>query len=356
MLLPFTCLHNEAPGSGNTDLPSTVEIEQNGNKWINVGYVVSSDFVRLYINGEVAGELHLSSLLNKDSIPNGSRKRALIDIRGDRNFHAFIHDAKVLPSTFSIKDQYVKDSPLRLSIDKSTTSNIEEDHVDFWHIFGGKIYVCKFDYALNMGTYVKVKSKSSLEYSLLISQNTRQASRRRIFSLDVVLLDIFGQPVNKELEVVASLLYAFNRLPVKKINGEKPPLLVSCDGIEFASSDRPSKLSKGRASFKLKISKVDDHCHNRTASLAEAETPHQEEAIAAATDQHPSEMEKFNEGKAIYVAILIGTALAWQICTVGVVGLVYLVSSLFSNVVSMLSLPFVPVVGVVLYGEKNGCN
>ncbi|XP_039059094.1 SH2 domain-containing protein A-like [Hibiscus syriacus] len=108
MLLPFTCLHNEAPGSGNTDLPSTVEIEQNGNKWINVGYVVSSDFVRLYINGEVAGELHLSSLLNKDSIPNGSRKRALIDIRGDRNFHAFIHDAKVLPSTFSIKDQYVK--------------------------------------------------------------------------------------------------------------------------------------------------------------------------------------------------------------------------------------------------------
>ncbi|XP_039000116.1 SH2 domain-containing protein B-like [Hibiscus syriacus] len=107
-----------------------------------------------------------------------------------------------------------------------------------------------------MGTYVEVKSKSSLEYSLLISQNTRQASRRRIFSLDVVLLDIFGQSVNKELEVVASLLYAFNWLPVKKINGEEPPLLVSCDGIEFASSDRPNKLSKGRASFKLKISKV----------------------------------------------------------------------------------------------------
>ncbi|KAE8725253.1 F-box/FBD/LRR-repeat protein [Hibiscus syriacus] len=60
-----------------------------------------------------------------------------------------------------------------------------------------------------------------------------------------------------------------------------------------------------------------------------------------------SEMEKFNEGKAIYVASLIGTVLALQICTVGVVGLVYLVSSLFSNVVSMLSLPFVPVVGVV---------
>ncbi|KAG4123065.1 hypothetical protein ERO13_D11G302403v2 [Gossypium hirsutum] len=65
-----------------------------------------------------------------------------------------------------------------------------------------------------------------------------------------------------------------------------------------------------------------------------------------------SEMEKFDEGKVIYVVSLIGIALAWQICTVGVVGLIYLVSSLFSNVVSMLSLPFVPVVGVLLYEEK----
>ncbi|KAK8329646.1 hypothetical protein V6Z11_A11G338300, partial [Gossypium hirsutum] len=65
-----------------------------------------------------------------------------------------------------------------------------------------------------------------------------------------------------------------------------------------------------------------------------------------------SEMEKFDEGKVIYVVSLIGIGLAWQICTVGVVGLIYLVSSLFSNVVSMLSLPFVPVVGVVLYKEK----
>ncbi|TYH46738.1 hypothetical protein ES332_D11G359500v1 [Gossypium tomentosum] len=65
-----------------------------------------------------------------------------------------------------------------------------------------------------------------------------------------------------------------------------------------------------------------------------------------------SEMEKFDEGNVIYVVSLIGIALAWQICTVGVVGLIYLVSSLFSNVVSMLSLPFVPVVGVLLYKEK----
>ncbi|MBA0771176.1 hypothetical protein Gotri_019687, partial [Gossypium trilobum] len=40
----------------------------------------------------------------------------------------------------------------------------------------------------------------------------------------------------------------------------------------------------------------------------------------------------------------------------GVVGLIYLVSSLFSNVVSMLSLPFVPVVGVLFYKEKMDAN
>ncbi|KAK8633325.1 hypothetical protein V6N13_014171 [Hibiscus sabdariffa] len=226
MLLPLTCLHNEAPGLGNTDLPMTAEIEQAQNKWIHVGYEVSSDFVRLYINGEIAGELQLSSLLNRDFIPNGSRKRTLIVTNGDSNLQGFIHDAKVLPSMLRIKDQYVKDPPLRLSIDKSSISDVEEDN-GFWNIVGGK------------------------------------ASCRRIFSLDVVLLNIFGQPVNKELEVVASLLYAHNRLPVEKSNNEEPPLLASCDGIEFASSDRPSKLSKGRASFKLKISKLSSKCDNR---------------------------------------------------------------------------------------------
>ncbi|KAK8588976.1 hypothetical protein V6N13_087862 [Hibiscus sabdariffa] len=231
MLLPLTCLHNEAPGPGNTDLLSkvpkvTTEIEHPQNKWIHVGYEVSSGFVRLYVNGEIVGELLLSSLLNKDSIPNGSRKRTLFGISGDSSLQGFIHDAKVLPSTFSIKDQHVKDPPLRLSIDESSISDIEEDN-GFWNIVGGK------------------------------------ASCRRIFSLDVVLLNTFGQPVNKELEVVASLLYAHNQLPVEKTNDEEPPLLASCDGIEFASSDRPSKLSKGRASFKLKISKLSSKCDNR---------------------------------------------------------------------------------------------
>ncbi|XVF87967.1 hypothetical protein PTKIN_Ptkin19aG0010700 [Pterospermum kingtungense] len=63
------------------------------------------------------------------------------------------------------------------------------------------------------------------------------------------------------------------------------------------------------------------------------------------------EMETFTKGRVLYVVSLVGAALSWQICTVGVVGLIFLVSSLFSNVVSMLSLPFVPVVAVLFYHE-----
>ncbi|XWS16827.1 hypothetical protein CRYUN_Cryun33cG0013900 [Craigia yunnanensis] len=64
------------------------------------------------------------------------------------------------------------------------------------------------------------------------------------------------------------------------------------------------------------------------------------------------EMETFKKGRVLYVLSLVGAALSWQICTVGVLGLIFLVSSLFSNVVSMLSLPFVPVVAVLFYHEK----
>ncbi|KAE8718696.1 SH2 domain protein A, putative isoform 2 [Hibiscus syriacus] len=257
-LLPLACLHNEAPGPGNTELPSevpkvTAAIERPQHKWIHIGYEASSDFVRLYVNGEIAGELLLSSMLNQDSIPNGSRKRTLIGISGDSNLEGFIHDAMVLPSMLSIKDQYVKDPPLRLSIDESSISDIEEDN-GFWNIVGGK------------------------------------ASCRRIFSLDVVLLNAFGQLVNKEVEVVASLLYAHNRLPVEKTNDEEPPLLAGCDGIEFASSDRPSKLSKGRASFKLKISKLSSKCDNRqfcikSILLKEIATTISDDEISGFADQ-----------------------------------------------------------------------
>lgn len=67
-----------------------------------------------------------------------------------------------------------------------------------------------------------------------------------------------------------------------------------------------------------------------------------------------SEMEGFEKGKAVYILVLVGSAIAWQVSSVGVVGLIFLVSSLFSNVISMLTLPLVPVAGALLYGESMG--
>ena len=43
---------------------------------------------------------------------------------------------------------------------------------------------------------------------------------------------------------------------MEKTSDDEDPLLASCDGIEFASYDRPGKLLHGRASLKLKISQV----------------------------------------------------------------------------------------------------
>lgn len=57
-------------------------------------------------------------------------------------------------------------------------------------------------------------------------------------------------------------MYADTRAPVEKTIDEEAPLLVSYDGIEFSSGERPSKILLGRASFKLKISQVRILCMN----------------------------------------------------------------------------------------------
>lgn len=67
------------------------------------------------------------------------------------------------------------------------------------------------------------------------------------------------------------------------------------------------------------------------------------------------EMEGFGKGRTSYVLTLVGTAVAWQVCSVGVVGLIFVVSSLFSNVISTLSLAITPLAAVVVFHDKmNG--
>ncbi|XP_065877231.1 probable purine permease 10 [Euphorbia lathyris] len=64
------------------------------------------------------------------------------------------------------------------------------------------------------------------------------------------------------------------------------------------------------------------------------------------------EMEEYEEGKVSYLMTLIWTAITWQISSVGLLGLIFEVSSLFSNVISTLALPVVPILAVIFFHDK----
>ncbi|KAK8636338.1 hypothetical protein V6N13_124084 [Hibiscus sabdariffa] len=67
------------------------------------------------------------------------------------------------------------------------------------------------------------------------------------------------------------------------------------------------------------------------------------------------EMQGFDVGRFSYVLTLVWTAITWQVCAVGVVGLIFLVSSMFSNVISTLSLAVTPLAALVVFHDKmNG--
>ncbi|KAF2314457.1 hypothetical protein GH714_026632 [Hevea brasiliensis] len=211
-LLPLSLLHKEASDPSNSTslteaLHASMENEFPLENWIHVGCGVFTEVLRLHINGEIAGEWSLPSSFNKDSISNGLEKITLVGASGDDDLQGYVYNAEVLPISLSIKYHYFKDPPLQLSIDDSSTSEIEEGIDGIWSIVGGK------------------------------------ASCRRIFSLDVVLSNAISVTIDKEVEVVASLLYADNGLPVEKTSDDEAPLLISYDGIEFAASDQQSIFS-----------------------------------------------------------------------------------------------------------------
>lgn len=227
VLFPLVFLYEEALMPATSDQCVSVEADFPMRKWVHIRCQVSQKRLLLHVNGKIAGEKSLTSSVQID-LNSDVAKTVLPLIIGDSDgCQYFIYGAEVLPPVFGLKKHYVKDPPLQLSIDSSRTSDIEEESDGVWSIVGGK------------------------------------ASYRRNFSLDVILLDAFGQPVNSELEVVASLLYADSYTPVEKSEDGEAPLLVSCDGVEYASSDRSVKLVSGRASFKLKISQLSSKCDNK---------------------------------------------------------------------------------------------
>ncbi|KAF5735096.1 hypothetical protein HS088_TW15G00596 [Tripterygium wilfordii] len=67
------------------------------------------------------------------------------------------------------------------------------------------------------------------------------------------------------------------------------------------------------------------------------------------------EMREYEQGRVSYLMNLIWTAISWQISSVGMLGLIFEVSSLFSNFISTLGLPVVPVLAVIFFHDKmNG--
>lgn len=64
------------------------------------------------------------------------------------------------------------------------------------------------------------------------------------------------------------------------------------------------------------------------------------------------EMYEFGLGKVSYLMVLIWASVSWQVHTVGEVGLIFEVSSLFSDAVSVLSLPLAPFLAVMFLQER----
>ncbi|KAL0864837.1 hypothetical protein Bca101_043955 [Brassica carinata] len=62
------------------------------------------------------------------------------------------------------------------------------------------------------------------------------------------------------------------------------------------------------------------------------------------------DFETFKKRKPLYVFTLIGLSLSWQVMSIGLVGLVCLVSTLFSNVVSFCATPLANILVVVAFG------
>ncbi|KAL8140408.1 hypothetical protein V2J09_006429 [Rumex salicifolius] len=64
------------------------------------------------------------------------------------------------------------------------------------------------------------------------------------------------------------------------------------------------------------------------------------------------EMKAYELGRVSYVMTLVWIALLWQIFFIGSLKLITQISSLFSNVISTLGLPVVPVLAVFIFGDK----
>ncbi|CAL5069644.1 unnamed protein product [Urochloa decumbens] len=64
------------------------------------------------------------------------------------------------------------------------------------------------------------------------------------------------------------------------------------------------------------------------------------------------ESAAYGKGEVAYAMTLAWTAVSWQLCTMGLMGLVAMVSSLFTNVISTVGTPLAPVIAVIFLGDR----
>ncbi|GLU07099.1 hypothetical protein SLE2022_240730 [Rubroshorea leprosula] len=65
-----------------------------------------------------------------------------------------------------------------------------------------------------------------------------------------------------------------------------------------------------------------------------------------------AEMEGYKLGKVSYVMTLVWTAIGWQMFDVGAIALIFEVSALFCNAISVVVFPMVPIIAIFVFHDK----
>ncbi|XP_062201325.1 SH2 domain-containing protein A-like isoform X2 [Phragmites australis] len=230
LLFPLLRLHREAPAPDSsypwTDTTNLSAISECPlEKWFHIGCEVTENVMRLHIDGDLIAEAHLCSLSDEPDSQDDANQISLVG--RDGKLEGYVYNIEVSSVLGTVQEQCAKSPPFKLSIDYSCSDGVEEGDDGVWSIVGGK------------------------------------ASCRRNFILEVILINAFGEPV-KDKEVVASLVYADNGAVVEKSRDDsEPPLLVTCEGLEYPAISRPLPIIRGRALFKLKISQLSSKCDKK---------------------------------------------------------------------------------------------
>ncbi|XP_051197112.1 SH2 domain-containing protein A [Lolium perenne] len=230
LLFPLLRLHKEAPGASSCPWTDTTNISAVNEcpleKWVHIGCEVTENVMRLHIDGDLVAEAHLCALPSEPVNQDDAYQICLVG--NSDKVEGYVYNIQVLSMLGTIHEQYTENPPSKLSIDYSCCDGIEVGDDGIWCIVGGK------------------------------------ASCRRNFIMEVVLTNAFGEPVNKDTQIVASLVYADNGAVVEKSRDDaEPPLLIAFEGLEYPAKSRPLPILRGRALFKLKISQLSSKCDNK---------------------------------------------------------------------------------------------